>query len=141
MGATQAELIEVALKHSNAEASFDMAGTLGTLQANPVYELFPVALKFEGMDMARRYYEHYFAEVAPRIVSFRLIGRWINEQGLNEEYSIVHKADGEEPRAYRIIGILTFGENLLSGERIYADEKLLKIMFAPIWDELKPTAP
>jgi hypothetical protein len=141
MTSSQADLVEVALRHSTAEAGFDLAGTLATLESDPVYELFPVALRMEGMDLARRYYEHYFAEVAPRIVSFRLIGRWVNEQGLNEEYGIVYKPDGEEPRPYRILGILTFGENLLSGERIYADTELLKIMFAPIWNELKPTAP
>ncbi len=139
MGNAPSELIDVALRHSTAEANFDIAGTLGTLEGEPVYELFPVGLKMVGMDRARRYYEHYFAQVAPRIVSFRLIGRWINEQGLNEEYSVVHQADGEAPRAYRILGILTFGEHLLSGERIYADEHLLKIMFAPVWDELVPT--
>jgi hypothetical protein len=141
MASSQSDLVEVALRHSTAEAGFDLPGTLATLEDDPVYELFPVALRMEGMDLARQYYEHYFAKVAPRIVSFRLIGRWINEQGLNEEYSIVYKRDGGQPVAYRILGILTFGENLLSGERIYADEELLKIMFAPVWDSLKPTPP
>jgi hypothetical protein len=26
----------------------------------------------------------------------------------------------------------------MSGERIYADEEMLRIMFAPVWDELEP---
>ena len=38
-------------------------------------------------------------------------------------------------------GILTFGKTKMSGERIYAEEELLKIMFAPVWDELEPIYP
>jgi len=42
---------------------------------------------------------------------------------------------------FRIMSLLKFGRPLLSGERIHADEGLLKIMFAPVRDELRPTAP
>jgi hypothetical protein len=55
-----------------------------------------------------------------------------------QEYDLTYShADGAE-RTYRILGILTFGERLLSGERIYADIDLLRVMFAPLWDELVP---
>lgn len=40
------------------------------------------------------------------------------------------------PVGLRILGVLTYGETALSGERVCADEELLKIMFAPLWDEM-----
>ncbi|MEQ9462738.1 MAG: hypothetical protein RJQ10_03690 [Haliea sp.] len=41
------------------------------------------------------------------------------------------------PVGQRILGILTYGETALTGERAYADEELLKIMFAPLGDEME----
>jgi hypothetical protein len=138
MTSSQAELVKVALRHAEAEGAFDLAGTMATLEGEPVYELFPVGLKMVGMDKASRYYAHYFAEVAPNIVSWSLVGEWTDGGGVVQEYDLTYRhADGAE-RTYRILGILTFGERLLSGERIYADIDLLRVMFAPLWDELIP---
>jgi len=132
------ELVKVALKHAQAEGSGDMANTLGTLEAEPIYELYPVGRKMIGMQNTRRYYEHFFAEVQPRIMGWEMIAEWIGDDGLLQEYSLTYKYDGGPAKTFRIIGILTFGETKLSGERLYADEELLKIMFAPIWDEMAP---
>jgi hypothetical protein len=136
MGFSQSDLVKTALRHAEAEGAFDMAGTLATLEAEPVYDLYPLALRMVGMDRAHRYYAHYFAEVAPRIVHFSLIAEWINENGVCQEYDVTYRHDSG-PRVHRILGILTFGKTLLSGERIYADEEMLRIMFAPIWNELE----
>ena len=140
MRAHQDRLVAAALRHAEAEGKFDLPGTLETLEGEPVYELFPVGLKMVGMDKARRYYEHYFAEVAPRIASWALVSEWINETGVLQEYTLIYRHEPGRETAYRILGILTFGDTLLSGERIYADEALLRAMFAPLWDELEPTA-
>ena len=132
------ELVKVALRHSAAEGAGDMANTLGTLEANPVYELHPVGLKMVGMDSARAYYENFFNEVQPRILGYELLAEWIGEDGVIQEYRITYKPDGGVAKDYRIVGILTFGETKLSGERLYADEELLRIFFAPIWDKMVP---
>jgi hypothetical protein len=131
-------LVATALRHAAAEAAHDMDGALGTLEGEPVYELFPVGLRMTGMDRARRYYSHYFAEVAPRIINFTLIGEWVNRSGVLQEYDITYRQDDGVTRDFRILGILTFGDAALSGERIYADAEILRIMFAPLWDELTP---
>ena len=137
-GSASPELIQVALRHAESEGAFDLAGTMATLEGEPVYELFPVGLKMVGMDMARRYYVHYFANVAPRIPHWALIAEWINETGVMQEYSLTYRYDSGVEKTFRILGLLTFGEKLLSGERLYADEELLRIMFAPVWAELQP---
>jgi hypothetical protein len=141
MDFAQSDLVKNALRHAEAEAGFDMAGTLATLEADPVYDLMPIGLRMTGMDRARRYYEHYFANVAPRIVHFALVAEWVNENGVNQEYDVAYRHDDGVARTHRILGILTFGPRLMSGERIYADDEMLKIMFAPVWDELKPIFP
>jgi hypothetical protein len=131
-------LVKAGLRHAEAEGAFDMAGTLETLEDNPVYDLFPVGLRMTGMNLARRYYEHYFAEVAPRIADYTLIAEWIGVDGVNQEYDVVYRSDDGIARTYRILGMLTFGDNRLAGERIYADEAMLRIMFGPVWNELTP---
>lgn len=132
------ELVKAAFKHAEAEGAGDMANTLGTLEAEPVYELFPVGRKMVGMENARRYYEHFFAEVRPRIAGYSLLAEWVGDDGVIQEYSLTYRYDAGPIRNFRIVGILTFGETKLSGERLYADEELLKIMFGPIWDEMLP---
>jgi len=137
----ESELVKNALRHSAAEAGSDMAGTMATLEDDPVYDLMPVGLRMKGYDRARRYYEHYFANVAPRITGYALVSEWIGKDGVNQEYDVIVRHDDGTERTHRILGILTFGPTKMSGERIYADEEMLKIMFAPVWDELEPIFP
>ena len=40
-------------------------------------------------------------------------------------------------RDFRIVGLLKFGDIALTGERLYADTELLRILFAPVWSELE----
>lgn len=130
-------LTAIAHRHSAAEAAGDLAGTMATLEDEPVYELYPVGLQLRGMDLARRYYEYFFAEVLPRTVGFTLRTEWINELGVLQEYDVVCKVDGAE-KTFRVLGILKFGRNALSGERLYADEEFLRLLFGPLWSELEP---
>ena len=134
----ESDLVKNALRHAEAEAAMDMAGTMATLEDDPVYDLMPIGLRMRGYDRARRYYEHYFANVAPRIVGFSLVAEWIGKDGVNQEYDVVFRHDDGREKTYRILGILTFGKTRMSGERIYADPEMLRIMFAPVWDELEP---
>jgi len=133
-------LIDAAHAHVTAEGAADFDATLATLEDDPVYELLPVGLRMRGMDAARRYYRHFFANVQPRMVADKAIvhGSWLGETGLGIEYTIFLREEDGSETPYRILGILTFGETALTGERVYADERLLRIMFEPIWDEMEP---
>lgn len=138
MSSSRDDLVQVAFRHAAAEGANDLAGTMATLEGEPVYELYPIGRNLVGMDRARRYYEHFFAEVSPRIQSYRMIAEWTSDEGVLQEYSLTYKPDGGAPRNFRIMGLLKFGQSLLSGERIWASDELLRIMFAPVWDELEP---
>jgi hypothetical protein len=134
MQATQAELIEVAHHHAAFEAAADIEGTLATLEGEPVYELYPVGRQLRGMATVRRYYEYFFADVLPHTLGYQLRNAWVNDVGLLEEYDIQCRIDGIE-HSFRVLSILKFGERALSGERLYADEKFLRFLFGPLWQE------
>ena len=39
-----------------------------------------------------------------------------------------------------MFAILTFGTTLLSGERLYSTERLVRLLFGPVLDEAEPIA-
>jgi len=131
-------LIEMARAHAHAEARGDLAGTLATLDPEPVYELLPMGVTLSGSAFARSYYERFFAECMPQFVGYELRNEWVMDDGLGQEYRIdVAAHDGT--RRHDILGILTFGEHgLLSGERLYASDELLRFLFGPL---LTPPSP
>jgi hypothetical protein len=125
-------LAEVAREHARAESMGDLAGTLATLDPEPVYELLPMGVTLGGHDFVRAYYERFFTECMPRFVGYELRNEWLMEDGLGQEYRVeVSTPDG--PRRHDILGILTFGDHgLLSGERLYASDELLRFLFGPL---------
>jgi hypothetical protein len=130
---SQDDLVAIARAHAAAETRADLAATLATLEDEPVYELQPVGRVLVGMDRARRYYEQFFRDFLPVVTRYELRGEWANAEGLLQEYTIW---TGEE--RHDVIGILTFGATRLSGERLYAGERILRLMFGPLFDETQP---
>jgi hypothetical protein len=129
------ELIDLAHAHAKAEADGDIDATLATLEDHPVYELLPIGLTFHGRPAARRYYDHFFGVFRPLAVGSTLRNEWAGEHGVAQEYVIdVRNADGGAER-YPVLAILTFGERALSGERLYASDRLLRLMFGPVLEE------
>jgi hypothetical protein len=134
---SQQELLAIARRHAQAEAEDDLEGTLATLEAEPVYEFFPSGRRFTGMANTRRYYEHFFANVRPRIESYALHGEWMSADGLAQEYSVVVRADDGSRREHRLIGILNFGSTALTGERLHGSDELFRFLVGPLWDEIR----
>ncbi len=125
-------LVEVARAHARAEAMGDLAGTLGTLDPDPVYELLPLGVTLGGREFARAYYERFFTECMPQFVGYELRNEWVMDDGLGQEYR-VEVATPDGPRGHDILGILTFGDHgLLSGERLYASDEMLRFLFGPL---------
>lgn len=138
------ELIEIAEKYAAAEAAGDLEATLNTFESEPVFELYPIGLRLTGAENVRCFYRHFFAHIAPRMVRDRerSHGEWRGKTGLVKEYQIAYRyAEASEPHdrawMFRVLKVITFGDRALRGAHIYADENLLKIMFAPVWDDLE----
>jgi hypothetical protein len=128
-------LIAVAHAHAAAEAAGDLDATMATLDDDPVYELQPMGVALRGRDRAQRYYEHFFAEVMPRMAGYQLRSEWVTDEGVGQEYDLF-LAGPDGPRRHAIIGILTFGTGgRLSGERLYAGDELLRLFFGSLLDE------
>jgi len=122
----------------------DLATVLATLEDDPVYELQPVGLVLNGMDLAKRYYDHFFTAFRPVVANYAMRGEWVNDVGLLQEYTIwTSTGPGGAIERHEVIGLLTFGRTKLSGERVYGSERLLRLMFGPVYDDgvaVDPTA-
>ena len=132
------ELIAIARAHAEAEGRSDLATTLATLEPDPVYELQPIGRVMRGMPAARCYYDHFFARFRPLVSGYELRSEWVNAEGLGQEYVIALRTPDLGVERHHVIGILTFGAEALSGERVYAGERLLRLMFGPAFDLSEP---
>ena len=89
-----------------------------------------------GKHLAKRYYEHFFTTFLPLVANYELRGESVNDGGLVQEYVMwTTTGDGGALERHDLIGILTFGRAKLSGERLYASERLLRLMVGPVYDE------
>jgi hypothetical protein len=129
MTATTEELVRSARAHAAAEAADDFETTMATLNADPVYELLPKGMALRGRAAAEAYYEHFFSTVKAMVTGHELRNEWINDRGLAQEYLIEFRSDGGAPERHRVMAVLTFGDIALSGERIYASDRLLELLF------------
>jgi len=141
MPTSHEDLVALARAHAKAEEGDDPAPVLETLEPDCIYELQPVGLAVQGIDAARRYYDHFFGSFRPLIAGFALRSEWDGEQGLGQEYTIwARTGPGGDIERHEVIGILTYGVDRLSGERLYASERLLQLMLGPVYDEAVPIA-
>ena len=130
--------LALARAHAAAERNGDMDATLATLEADPLYELFPVGLGFRGMAATRVYYDHFFGTFRALSRGAEMHSEWVNERGVAQEYTLrVEHPNGAEER-HRVVAIFTFGETALAGERVYGSERLLRLLFGPAFDLATP---
>jgi mannose-6-phosphate isomerase-like protein (cupin superfamily) len=134
MRADREALVAVAKRHAQAEAEGDLATTLATLEDDPVYELATLGISFRGKAAARTYYEHFFGTFQPWIAGFELVNQWVTDEGVGEEYFLDVAPPGQPKERHRIVGILVFGATQLAGERLYASERLLRVMLGPAYE-------
>ena len=128
------EMIALARRHAAAERDGDMQTTLATLEPDPVYELQPVGRMLRGMDAARRYYEHFFTRFRPLVEASERRGEWVTDEGVGLENVIHLRLPDGTREVHGVIGILVFGETALAGERVWASERLLRLMFGPVYE-------
>ena len=139
MPASIDELTAIALAHAAAEALDDPAPVMETLEDDCVYELQPVGLVLEGLEKARRYYDYFFSTFRHQIAGYTMRSEWRDEHGVGQEYTLwTRTGPGGALERHEIIGVLTFGRDKLSGERLYASERLLRMMFGPVLEDARP---
>ena len=138
MPLTRQQLIDIAHRHARVEGEGDIEAVMATLDPNPTYRFYPIGLGFSGTDNARRFYEVFMREVKPRLLRYSLDGEWLGDTGVAQEYSITARGPDNCETTYQVLGILTFGENGLSGERLYASDGFFRLLTGSMWDALQP---
>ena len=123
--------------HAEVETAGQLEETMATLVEDPIYDFFPAGLRLRGADAVRRYYRHLFDHFLPFVEGSEVIGEWVNEQALIQEYAVDIRHDGEMERHF-LVGILYVEGNRLGGERIWGSETALRRLLGPIYDELTP---
>lgn len=142
MGTSLVHLIGVASRHALTESGQDLDAIMATMEGEPTYQYFPVGRSFTGFEKTRRLYRHFIDDVQPRIAKYHVISESVGPQGVVQEYDIQIRLIGEaELSWHRIMAILVFGEQGLTGERMYSDEALFRTLTGPIWDEMEPISP
>ncbi len=131
------KMLELGVRHATLEAELDLEGTLATLIEAPTYEFFPVGLGFSGADPVRRYYVNLFENFMPLRESYRLVAEWVSETSVAQEYEIRLRVGGSV-ESHRVIGILMADGALLGGERVYASERMIRLMVGDLFQELRP---
>ena len=134
------ELVAMAHAHAAAEAEDDYDTVMATLEDDPVYELQPAGLAFRGRDAAKVYYDYFFGTVKPMIAGYDLRGEWVNDEGVAQEYVIHFQLPSGAKESHAVMAVLTFGTTALSGERLYASDRLYELLFGPALDLAKPIA-
>jgi hypothetical protein len=132
---------ELGTRHSTLEARGELEPLLATLVAEPVYEFHPLGLCMRGGETVRRFYSQFCQHFLPLRHSYALLGEWVGEDAVVQEYDVSLKVDGEV-ETHRVIGIL-YGDSegrLLAGERVYASERFVRLMTGELFDELLPLA-
>ncbi len=131
---TVERMLELGSRHARLEDEGDFDGTLATLVDDPVYEFWPVGLRMQGMENARRYYEHLFGTFMPSIRGYTLLDEWVSLTSVAQEYEIVVDVEGRD-EAFRVIGVLFIDDPAraatdprLGGERVYASERCIRHM-------------
>src|SRR4029077_8996878 len=115
-----------------------MATTMATLEDDCVYEFQPSRRGLRGKALGERYYEDFLNNRNMPMDCYDMRNEWVTDDGLGQEYVIeVTLADGSH-RTYNIVGILTFGKEKLSGERLYASDEFLDLLVGPIYAEAEP---
>lgn len=131
-----AKVAAIGMHHSAVETACQLDDTMSTLVADPVYEFFPAGLRMRGTEAVRRYYENLMNHFLPNVENATLIDEWCNENSLNQEYEVEIRVDGKIEH-HRLVGILLVSGDLLSGERIYGNERVLRLMLGDVYDELE----
>ena len=77
----------------------------------------------------------------PLQIGYEMIGETLSELALSQEYMMEFPSDQRAgQREFRVMGIL-YGDpetpGKMGGERIWGDERILRHMVGPIWDELE----
>jgi len=123
--------------HAELEARGALEPLLDTLVPDPVYEFHPLRRRFRGGAATRAFYTQFNERFLPLRERFALVSEWVNASSVAQEYDIALRVDGKVEE-FRVLGILCGDGERLSGERVYASERFVRLMTGALFETLEP---
>lgn len=137
--ATTQGLVQRALDYSLAIERGDLEAVFAQLGPEPVFELYPIARRFKGAAKVRRHFQYFLAEAQPRIMGSTIRSGWVGEAGVGHEIDLTVTLPGAaSSTTHRVFRAILIGGDQVVGERIYSDEKMLRLLIGSLWNSLEP---
>lgn len=131
-----AQSIAAAYAHAASEEGTDVEAILATIDPDPVFEFYPIGKRFTGMATTRRYYTNFVNSFGPRMIRHKLLAESVGPEGLVQEFVLTMTHEGDDaPTSHHVMAIVLFGKEGIAGERICSDDKFLRSLLGPVWDE------
>jgi len=131
------KMLELATLHARVESQKHLDELMDTLVAEPVYEFLAQGLMLRGGARVRRYYQQFFDGYMSQITGGQRLGQWGDETAIAREDAIVI-AGRNGPEVHRVMSVLFAEGDRLGGERIYASDRVVKMMAGEMFGELEP---
>lgn len=138
---TKNELLSLSARRFQAVGSKDLEATMAILVDEPVFEIFPANLRLSGQANVRRYYANYFAVASDRIGG-EVVDAFVSDNSVCLEMKMRYETAPGKVEHFRIIAVQPVEGERFTGERLYGDERLFRLMFPePIWSLFEPIEP
>lgn len=137
-----AAVLALCHEHAAAEAETQMERVLATMVDEPRFEFFPMGVALSGRQAVERFYHEEYPRFAKQVADYELLDEWANERTSIQEYTIdVAGPDGTV--CYHVISMMPVDERtgLLTGERLYCDDRLVHALLGSLAERLEPIAP
>jgi hypothetical protein len=138
------QMAELGGRHAELEGRGELAPLLETLAPDPVYEFYPLDLCMRGDETVKRFYTQFVEHFLPLRSRVEMLGQWVNETSVVQEYSLDFDIDGVRER-HHVVGILYVDDTSaalgkLRGERVYSSEGFVRRLTGEMFAELVPLA-
>ena len=135
-------MAELGARHADLEGRGELEALIDTLVDDPLYEFHPLGRGMRGGTQVRRFYTWFVDNFLPLRAETELVGQWVNERAIVQEYVLNLSTDAGSER-HHVTGILyvdadSARQGLLKGERVYSSERFIQLMTGPVYEELHP---
>jgi hypothetical protein len=136
---TTQSAIQRAQDYAGSVLAGDLDQVLLAMGPEPVFELYPIAKRFKGAAKVRRHFQYFLAEARSRIVASRIRSTWVGDAGVGHEIDLTVTLPGAaSPSTHRVFRVILIVDDQVVGERIYSDEKMLRLLIGSLWNSLEP---
>ncbi len=138
MTSSKDELMALAARRFEVVGNGDIEATMSLFVDEPVFELYPVGLQLCGQTNVRRYYENFFRSGDGAMEAENLLTLF-SDDAIAFDLKLTKRSSSGNSEVFRLMSIMQVVDGRFTGERLYGDERLFRIIFGePIWPLMTP---